>query len=116
MQPISTLRLLANIITDAVDVMEQVYTTAGIPLPSLDEPYQRHDPGEALRQTPEVTGAVRNIMAAAAQITAAVCDPVTMTINSAFAVSMVRAESILLTKSTVSHFFLPPCRIGDQCR
>ncbi|KAJ7115442.1 O-methyltransferase [Mycena epipterygia] len=85
MQPISTLRLLANIITEAVDTMERVYTGAGIPLPSLDEPYQRHDPGEALRQTPEVTGAVKNIMAAAAQITAAVCDPVTMTINSAFA-------------------------------
>ncbi|KAJ7235736.1 O-methyltransferase [Mycena haematopus] len=67
---ISTLRTLANIITQAVDTMEQVYSEAGMPLPSLDQPFHRDDPAESLRRNIEVSGAVKNIIAAAAQLTA----------------------------------------------
>ncbi|KAF8208047.1 hypothetical protein K438DRAFT_1961559 [Mycena galopus ATCC 62051] len=83
MESISTLRMLANIITQAVETMERVYTDAGMPLPSLDEPFCRDDPAESLRQNTEVSGAVKNIIAAAAQLTATVSDPVVMAVNTA---------------------------------
>ncbi|KAJ6626054.1 O-methyltransferase [Mycena sp. CBHHK59/15] len=85
MESIPTLRLLANIITESVNTMERVYTKAGMPLPSLDESFHRQDPAEALRQNSEISAAVKNLMAAAAQLTATVCDPVVMVVNSAFA-------------------------------
>ncbi|KAJ7488300.1 O-methyltransferase [Mycena latifolia] len=85
MESISTLRRLADIITQGVETMERVYGEAGLALPALDQPFRRNDPAEALRQTPDVTAAVKNIMAAAAQLTATVGDPVKLAVNSAFA-------------------------------
>ncbi|KAF8206805.1 O-methyltransferase [Mycena galopus ATCC 62051] len=85
MGSISTLRILANIITQAVDTMERVYTDAGMPLPSLDQPFRQDDPAESLRQNTEVSGAVNNIIAAAAQLTATVSDPVVLAVNTALA-------------------------------
>ncbi|KAF8192239.1 O-methyltransferase [Mycena galopus ATCC 62051] len=83
MESISTLRMLANIITQAVDTMEQVYTNAAMPLPSLDQPFEGDSPAENLRQNSEVVGPVKNIIAAAAQLTATVTDPVMMALNTA---------------------------------
>ncbi|KAF7358292.1 hypothetical protein MVEN_00878500 [Mycena venus] len=85
MESFSTLRLLLNILTDAVTTIEGVYADAGQPLPSLDEPFVHDHPSEALKRDPRVSDAAKNIMAAASQMTALVCDPVTMVINRAFA-------------------------------
>ncbi|KAJ7135582.1 S-adenosyl-L-methionine-dependent methyltransferase [Mycena epipterygia] len=83
MESISTLRLLANLITESVDTMERAYTDAGAPLPSLNQPFQQDAPGEALRTSPDVAVAIKNIMAAASQLTASVCDPITNSFNTA---------------------------------
>ncbi|KAJ6603387.1 O-methyltransferase, partial [Mycena vulgaris] len=85
MESISTLRLLLNILSEAVSTLERVYADAGAPLPSLDEPFKREAPSEALKQNPDVAGAVKNIMAAATQMAATVSDPVVTVINSGFA-------------------------------
>ncbi|KAF7359926.1 hypothetical protein MVEN_00718600 [Mycena venus] len=98
MQSISTLRRLASIITDSVDSMERVYASSGMPLPSLDEPFNQHDPGEALRQDPEVSNAVKNIMAAAAQISATVCDPMRLVVDTSRAFHL---SSCLLVASNL---------------
>ncbi|KAJ6580434.1 O-methyltransferase [Mycena vulgaris] len=79
----STLRRLANIITNAVDAMERVYECSGVPLPSLDEPFNPQDPVESLAQDPEVLAASMNLAAAAAQITATVWDPRRIIVNTA---------------------------------
>ncbi|KAF8192216.1 O-methyltransferase [Mycena galopus ATCC 62051] len=65
--------------------MERVYTNAGLPLPCLDQPFHRDNPAENSRQNIEVAGAVKNIIAAAAQLTATVTDPVMMVLNTALA-------------------------------
>ncbi|KAJ6553093.1 S-adenosyl-L-methionine-dependent methyltransferase [Mycena capillaripes] len=85
MESISTLRILLNILGEAVSTLERVYADAGAPLPSLDEPFKREAPSEALKQNPDVAGAVKNIMAAATQMVATVSDPVVTVINSGFA-------------------------------
>ncbi|KAJ7117169.1 O-methyltransferase [Mycena epipterygia] len=85
MESLSTLRLLANIILDGVDTMERIYLESGTPLPSLAHPFDPEDPAEALRKNPEVNVAIKNIVAAAGQITAVVSDPVRLVINSALA-------------------------------
>ncbi|KAJ6581687.1 O-methyltransferase [Mycena capillaripes] len=99
MQSISTLRRLASIITDSVDTMERVYAASGVPLPSLDEPFNRHNPTEALRQDPEVSNAVKNLMAAAAQISATVCDPMRLAVNTSRAFHL---SSCLLVASNLN--------------
>nr|GAT44743.1 predicted protein [Mycena chlorophos] len=73
---ISTLRALLNVMSDAVDTIEGVYTSANLPIPSLNEPYNPSDPSEALRADPIVAAASTNLIAAAAQITATVRNPV----------------------------------------
>ncbi|KAF7362921.1 hypothetical protein MVEN_00643100 [Mycena venus] len=65
--------------------MERVYTHSGMSPPSLDEPFNAQDPAEALRQEPEVLDAIRNIVAAAAQISATVCDPMRVAVNTSHA-------------------------------
>jgi hypothetical protein len=85
-QSISTLRRLANIITAAVDTLERVYGDAGMDLPDLDQPWDRNNPAEALRRDPDVSSAVKDIVAASAQLTANVCDPVGMAITVGFSV------------------------------
>jgi hypothetical protein len=67
--------------------MERVYAQSGMSLPSLDEPFDPQDPAEALRQDPEVSNAVKNVVAAAAQISATVCDPMRVAVNTSHAVS-----------------------------
>ncbi|KAJ7803466.1 O-methyltransferase [Mycena olivaceomarginata] len=83
MHSISILRRLSNIISDAVDNIEQVYENAQLALPSLDQPFDENDPAEALRRHPAVSGAANNIMAAAAQMSAVVCDPRRGAVNAA---------------------------------
>ncbi|KAJ7113834.1 O-methyltransferase [Mycena epipterygia] len=85
MKPISPLRRLANMIMDAVDTIEDVYAQADTPLPSLDEPFNPEDPSEALSQDPKVSAATKNLMAAAAQISATVCDPRRVAVNTSHA-------------------------------
>ncbi|KAJ7868933.1 hypothetical protein B0H14DRAFT_2572091 [Mycena olivaceomarginata] len=99
MESISTLRMLANIITGAVDTMEQAYTEAGMPLSSLDEPFRREESAETLRRTAEVSGAVKNIIAAAAQLTATVSDPVVLAVNTALAVRIATKTSPELSQN-----------------
>ncbi|KAJ7142268.1 O-methyltransferase [Mycena epipterygia] len=82
MESLSTLRLLANIITDGVQTMERVYLETGTPLPSLDGTFDRDDLMEVLRRTPDVSAAIKNIVAAAGQITAMVADPISVITNS----------------------------------
>ncbi|KAJ6548615.1 O-methyltransferase [Mycena capillaripes] len=81
MGSIATLRLLANIITESLDSVELVYQKAGLNFPSLDEPFNPSDPAETLRQEKEVAASVNNIMAAAAQISTTVCDPMRVAVN-----------------------------------
>ncbi|KAJ7457536.1 O-methyltransferase [Mycena galericulata] len=85
MAPISTLRLLSNIISEAVDTIEGVYADAGVTPPSLDAPFNPQDPLEALRSKPEVMAATLKIVAAAGQIGATARDPVLSALNSAHA-------------------------------
>ncbi|KAJ6607721.1 O-methyltransferase [Mycena sp. CBHHK59/15] len=85
MDSLSTLRLLASTITDAVNTMERAYTHSGMSPPSLNEPFNPKDPAEAIRQEPAVSAAVMNLIAAASQITATVCDPVVSALNSSHA-------------------------------
>ncbi|KAJ7115443.1 O-methyltransferase [Mycena epipterygia] len=99
MESIPTLRLLANVITDAVNTMERVYGKAGMSLPSLDEPFNPQDPAEALRQDAEVSAAVKNIVAASAQISATVCDPVRVAINTS---NFFHVSSCLLAASELN--------------
>lgn len=83
MHSVSILRCLSNIISDAVDNIEQAYENAQLPLPSLDQPFDENDPAEALRRHPAVSAAANNIMAAAAQMSAVVCDPRRGAVNAA---------------------------------
>ncbi|KAJ7202626.1 O-methyltransferase [Mycena pura] len=57
MENISTLRRLADIISDAASTMERVYARSEMPLPSLDEPFNPDDPAETLKQDIEVEAA-----------------------------------------------------------
>ncbi|KAF7336117.1 O-methyltransferase [Mycena venus] len=83
MHSVSILRRLSNIISDAVDNIEQAYENAQLALPSLDQPFDENDPAEALRRHPAVSAATNNIMAAAAQMSAIVCDPRRGAVNAA---------------------------------
>ncbi|KAF7354097.1 hypothetical protein MVEN_01097100 [Mycena venus] len=75
MHPISTLRQLSNIISDAVDDIERTYGASGKALPSIDQPFNQNDSAEALLKDAVISSATKNIMAAAAQLSATVCDP-----------------------------------------
>jgi outer membrane protein TolC len=85
---ISTLRQLANVITEAVDTMEREYARSDVDLPSLEATFNADDPAEALRQNPMVSVAIMDLMAAASQIAATVCNPVTAALNAAQAVRL----------------------------
>ncbi|KAF8180013.1 O-methyltransferase [Mycena galopus ATCC 62051] len=85
MESISTLRRLADIITNAVTTMENVYAESRMALPSLDEPFDPQDPAENLRQDPKVSAAVKNLVAAASQISATVFDPMRVAVNTSHA-------------------------------
>ncbi|KAJ7149189.1 O-methyltransferase [Mycena crocata] len=81
MSSVTTLRLLASIITDALHSVELVYQKAGLSFPSLDDPFDPGNQAEALRQDKTVAAAVNNIVAAAAQISATVSDPMRMAVH-----------------------------------
>ncbi|KAJ7982955.1 S-adenosyl-L-methionine-dependent methyltransferase, partial [Mycena polygramma] len=78
---IQTLKALSKIIVNAVDTMELAYADAEVDFPSLEDPFEAAGPGEAMRQDSLVSGAVQNLMAAAAQIVATVANPVTAILN-----------------------------------
>ncbi|KAF7368126.1 hypothetical protein MSAN_00878900 [Mycena sanguinolenta] len=93
-----TLRRLSGIITESLDTIEQVYTHAKMPLPSLDAPFDPADPAEAVRQDPVVMTAILNIMAATSQMSATLCNPVAAVVNTSMAFhisSCLRAASEL---------------------
>ncbi|KAF7304096.1 hypothetical protein MIND_00641100 [Mycena indigotica] len=78
----ATLRQLTKIINDSLDTIEATYTTAGVHLPTLNTPsFSPTDPSEALRADPAVAKATLDVMAAAAQLSAEVCSPLTMMLN-----------------------------------
>ncbi|KAJ7101321.1 O-methyltransferase [Mycena belliarum] len=81
---ISTLRRLAELITQSVDTMERTYHDAGVASPSLDEPFDPSEAAAVLRKKPEMTQAVQIIVAAASQLIATVRDPVAVAFNSAY--------------------------------
>ncbi|KAJ7354145.1 O-methyltransferase, partial [Mycena albidolilacea] len=85
MQSISALRRYSDIISTAVDDIERAYTSSGIALPSLDDsgPFDENDPAEVLRQNAAVSAAAKNIIAAAAHISATVSDPRWVAVNMA---------------------------------
>ncbi|KAJ7457534.1 hypothetical protein B0H11DRAFT_1818170, partial [Mycena galericulata] len=98
MESVSVVRLLSNIISDAVSTLENAYAAAAAPLPSLDKPFDAKDPTEKLRKDPTISEAVMNIVAAAGQLTATVRDPVASVLNSSHAFhisSCLRAASEL---------------------
>ncbi|KAJ7711011.1 O-methyltransferase [Mycena metata] len=70
-----TLRRLANTINESLDVMEAVFTRSQTPFPSLDFAFNPTHRSEILQRDPEVAGAALNIVAAAAQLSAAVSTP-----------------------------------------
>ncbi|KAF7335076.1 hypothetical protein MVEN_02258100 [Mycena venus] len=85
MQSISVLRRYSNIISTAVDDIERAYASSGTALPSLDDsgPLDENDPAEVLRQNAAVSAAAKNIIAAAAHISATVSDPKRVAVNMA---------------------------------
>ncbi|KAJ6572134.1 O-methyltransferase [Mycena capillaripes] len=70
-----TLRRLANMINESLDVMEGVFARSGTPFPSLDDPFNPTHPSEIKQRDPEVAAAALNIVAATAQLSAAVSTP-----------------------------------------
>ncbi|KAJ7640556.1 hypothetical protein B0H17DRAFT_1216570 [Mycena rosella] len=81
----STFHLLADIISQAVDTIEDVYATAGLDVPSLDESFNPASPAEALRRHPLVSAATLDLVVAAGQIAAIAQDPVISALNNAYA-------------------------------
>ncbi|KAK7002289.1 O-methyltransferase-domain-containing protein [Favolaschia claudopus] len=81
---ISSLRQLANIINSAIDEIENAYSDANVPFPSLDAAhFNSTDPAEALLQDSIVSNATLNIIAAASQLSATVSSPVVFASNAA---------------------------------
>jgi hypothetical protein len=76
MTSVSTLRLLANLISEAVDTIEGVYATADTTPPSLNTPWNPKAPSEALGQDLVVMEAKTKLVAAAAQLVATARDPI----------------------------------------
>ncbi|KAJ7208208.1 S-adenosyl-L-methionine-dependent methyltransferase [Mycena pura] len=70
-----TLRRLASTITESLDAMEAVFARAQTPFPSPDMTFDPAHQSEILQRDPEVAGAVLNIVAATAQLSAAVSTP-----------------------------------------
>ncbi|KAJ6479100.1 O-methyltransferase [Mycena sanguinolenta] len=76
MASVSTLRLLANLISQAVDTIEGLYASADATHPQLNKPWNPKDPSEALGQDPTAVEAKTKLVAAAAQLLATVRDPI----------------------------------------
>ncbi|KAJ7252096.1 S-adenosyl-L-methionine-dependent methyltransferase [Mycena haematopus] len=75
MASVSTLRLLANLISQAVDTIEGIYATTNATPPPLNKPWDPKDPSEAKGLDPAVMEAKTILVAAAAQLVATVRDP-----------------------------------------
>ncbi|KAK6974529.1 O-methyltransferase-domain-containing protein [Favolaschia claudopus] len=81
---IASLRKLASVINSAIDTIENAYSDASLPFPSLVAPhFNSTDPAEALLQDPTVSSATLNIIAAASQLSATVTSPVASALNAA---------------------------------
>ncbi|KIK56925.1 hypothetical protein GYMLUDRAFT_75954 [Collybiopsis luxurians FD-317 M1] len=72
---VSSLRALAQIITGSIDVIERRLTDASETFPSLDESFDPTTNVESILAEPEMSRATSLIIAAAAQLTAAVRRP-----------------------------------------
>ncbi|KAJ7479885.1 O-methyltransferase [Mycena latifolia] len=77
----SALRQLSDIISQAVSQIEADYAKASVPVPSLDEPFNPANPAEAVGMDPSVVFASSLVIAAAAQLSATVSNPVLAIIN-----------------------------------
>ncbi|KZV76669.1 S-adenosyl-L-methionine-dependent methyltransferase [Peniophora sp. CONT] len=82
MSSISDLRKLSNIISNAVDRIEDICAAKGLEFPSLDKSFSRGD--EAAREIPEVYEATNLITSAAGQLAAMARSPAMMMIDVSF--------------------------------
>ncbi|KAL0952701.1 hypothetical protein HGRIS_006937 [Hohenbuehelia grisea] len=73
MTSISVVRQLLNLLTEAVDSLEETCAAKGIPIPDLNEPF--HPASEAFRADPAAADATRIIGAAAHHLAAIVAPP-----------------------------------------
>jgi hypothetical protein len=114
MHPISTLRQLSNIISDAVDDIERTYEASGKALPSIDQPFDQNDPAEALLKDARVSSATKNIMAAAAQLSATVCDPRRGAVNMSKSVRACRKYLCSILNDSLRSSFSRPAYAPHQ--
>lgn len=68
MAPLSPLRLLGQIITSSIDVIEERLAEASVSFPSLDDPFDPTSKAESILVEPDVITATSHIVAAAAQV------------------------------------------------
>lgn len=64
----SLLRLLAQIINDSVDMIENRLADASLTFPSLDDPFDPTSKAESVLSQPDVMRATSHVVAAAAQV------------------------------------------------
>ena len=85
----STLRALASLISDSVDILDHAYTQRGLSFPSLDHPTtQLTDHELKLAQDTNVSRACATICAAANQLIYSVRDPKATALFAASSVSL----------------------------
>lgn len=85
----STLRALASLISDSVDILDHAYTQRGLSFPSLDHPTtQLTGPELKLAQDTNVIRACATICAAANQLIYSVRDPKATALFAASSVSL----------------------------
>ncbi|KAF5363098.1 hypothetical protein D9757_012044 [Collybiopsis confluens] len=84
---VSPLRLLAQIITDSIDTIENRLADASTSFPSLDEPMDPTSKVESILVEPDMSRATSHIVAAAAQLMATVRQPVQTIMDDALAAS-----------------------------
>lgn len=65
---VSSLRLLGQIITDSIDIIERRMADASLSFPSLDEPFNSTSKVESVLVEPDMSKATSHIIAAAAQV------------------------------------------------
>ncbi|KAE9386357.1 O-methyltransferase [Gymnopus androsaceus JB14] len=82
---VSSLRLLGQIITDSIDIIERRMADASLSFPSLDEPFNSTSKVESVLVEPDMSKATSHIIAAAAQLTATVRRPVQTIMDDALA-------------------------------
>lgn len=83
----STLRLLATLISDAVDQIESDYSSAGLEFPSLDDPFDPTQASNNLLFSSKISQQAAIIVGAAEQLSVTVRPPQNVIFETAFGVS-----------------------------